>query len=112
MLFTSVYIKLDKQLKLEKIFQIVSGGNLGLFTGMSILSMIEIAFWITRIIFHVCPGQRKSKSKNESDVGDSSNGLGSVFDIIFGSNKDMKENINTNDVEDCPRLSRMDTQSM
>ena len=99
-------------MKLKKVLQIVSGGNLGLFTGMSILSMIEIAFWITRIIFHACPGQRRPKSKNENDVGDSSSGLGSVFDIIFGSNKDTKENINTNAVEDCPRLSRMDTQSM
>ena len=26
------------------------GGNLGLFTGMSILSMCEIVFWIARII--------------------------------------------------------------
>ena len=32
----------------------IIGGNLGLFTGMSILSMIEIAFWITRIVFPVC----------------------------------------------------------
>ena len=28
----------------------VVGGNLGLFTGMSILSMCEIVFWIARII--------------------------------------------------------------
>ena len=27
------------------------GGNLGLFTGMSILSMFEVVFWILRIMF-------------------------------------------------------------
>ena len=30
---------------------ILSGGNLGLFTGMSVLSMIEVVFWIARLIF-------------------------------------------------------------
>ena len=28
----------------------ILGGNLGLFTGMSILSMCEIVFWIVRIL--------------------------------------------------------------
>ena len=39
-------------------FQI--GGNFGLFTGMSILSVFEIAFWVVRFIFG------KSRRKNET----------------------------------------------
>ena len=28
------------------------GGTLGLFTGMSLLSMVEIVFWVVKIIMH------------------------------------------------------------
>ena len=29
---------------------VISGGTIGLFTGMSILSMVEVCFWIYKII--------------------------------------------------------------
>ena len=32
-----------------KTFFLILGGALGLFTGMSILSMVEIVFWIAKI---------------------------------------------------------------
>ena len=70
--------------------------------------MIEIAFWITRIVFHACPGQRKQNSENGSNVesiSDSSSGLGSVFDIIFNSNKETKTNVDMNVAEDCTTQS-------
>ena len=66
--------------------------------------MIEIAFWITRIVFHACPGKRKQNSENESNV-DASSGLGSVFDIIFNSNKETKTNVDMNVAEDCTTQS-------
>ena len=34
---------------LQTFFLIYTGGTLGLFTGMSILSMVEIAFWVIKI---------------------------------------------------------------
>ena len=46
---------------------IVLGGNLGLFTGMSILSIVEIGFWISRMLF----GTRKKNrtmNGNEQDM--------------------------------------------
>ena len=77
---------------------------MGLFTGMSILSMIEIAFWITRIVFHACPSQRKSNTENEGNI-EASSGLGSIFDIIFNSNKETKSNLDKTEVEECPTQS-------
>ena len=39
-------------------FFCISGGTLGLFTGISILSMIEIAFWIVRyVVKHIFNGK-------------------------------------------------------
>ena len=66
--------------------------------------MIEIAFWITRIVFHACPRQRKPNTEDGSNV-DASSGLGSVFDIIFNSNKETKKNVDMNTVEDCATQS-------
>ena len=40
------------------------GGNFGLFTGMSILSMFEIAFWVVRFIF----GKSESEAKTTDAV--------------------------------------------
>ena len=46
----TIIIKLVNHILLISIYLIFIGGNLGLFTGMSILSMCEIVFWIIRII--------------------------------------------------------------
>ena len=40
------------------------GGNFGLFTGMSILSMFEIAFWVIRFIF----GRSERENKTTDTV--------------------------------------------
>ena len=52
----------------------VVGGNLGLFTGMSILSMCEIVFWIARIIERrlnnkMCKSKVKRKPTKEAGAG-------------------------------------------
>ena len=38
------------------------GGNVGLFTGMSVLSIFEVLFWIARFIFS-SPRKDKEKAK-------------------------------------------------
>ena len=35
------------------------GGTLGLFTGMSLLSMVEFVFWMVKIFFKYLQGQHK-----------------------------------------------------
>ena len=45
---------------------IITGGTLGLFTGMSILSMVEIAFWLLKITFDFF--KRHTKQLNSIDA--------------------------------------------
>ena len=40
------------------------GGNLGLFTGMSVLSLFEIIFWVARFIFRGGKVDGKPSNKN------------------------------------------------
>ena len=40
------------------------GGNLGLFTGMSVLSLFEIIFWVARFIFRGRKVDGKPLNKN------------------------------------------------
>ena len=35
------------------------GGNLGLFLGLSILSLVEVAFWIVKIVSHLVFRKKK-----------------------------------------------------
>ena len=42
---------------------VILGGNLGLFTGMSVLSLFEIIFWVARFIFR--GGKVDGKSLNK-----------------------------------------------
>ena len=37
-----------------------SGGILGLFTGMSIISLFELPFWFTKIILALCKNDKIS----------------------------------------------------
>ena len=67
--------------------------------------MIEIAFWITRIIFHACPGKTSPNSEKDGNKTDASSGLGSAFYIIFNSNKETQTNAKSDAVEDCPTKS-------
>ena len=50
-----------KENKLYTIY-VKTGGNVGLFTGMSILSLFEIGFWLVRFVLR--SSGRKNKSKN------------------------------------------------
>ena len=40
----------------QESFSIFSGGNLGLFTGISILSMCEIIFWVLKLLRRIFSG--------------------------------------------------------
>ena len=40
------------------------GGTLGLFSGMSVLSFIEIFFWARRIIFEVIAHYQLKRARN------------------------------------------------
>ncbi len=42
-----------------------AGGTVGLFTGMSVLSFCEVAFWMFKLLFNVSSG-RKSKVRRSS----------------------------------------------
>ena len=42
----------------------ISGGTLGLFTGMSILSMVEILHWLVKFIFKAFEGCSHMKKTN------------------------------------------------
>lgn len=46
-------------------FFLSTGGNFGLFTGMSILSMFEIGFWLIRFIFSGPERDDKIKDKGK-----------------------------------------------
>ena len=43
---------------------VLLGGNLGLFTGMSVLSLFEIIFWVARFIFRGGKVDSKPLNKN------------------------------------------------
>ena len=43
------------------VINIKTGGNVGLFTGMSILSLFEIGFWLVRFILRSSGRKKKSK---------------------------------------------------
>ena len=74
--------------------------------------MIEIAFWITRIICHAYPGQRKSNSEGDQSRNEASSGLGSVFDIIFNSNKEANKIHDNKTVQRHDSVETCPTQSM
>ena len=74
--------------------------------------MIEIAFWITRIICHAYPGQRKPNSENDQSKSETSSGLGSVFDIIFNSNKEANTKNDNSTVQRHDSVETCRTQSM
>ena len=42
------------------------GGTLGLFSGMSVLSMIEIFFWVRRIIFDLIAHVQLRRARNNA----------------------------------------------
>ena len=46
----------------------IEGGNLGLFTGMSILSMFEIIFWIVRVIAKAIRSHVNRTRRSELDT--------------------------------------------
>ena len=55
-------------IKESNLFQIhILGGTLGLFTGMSILGMFEIAFWLMRIPLRFC---EKGKKYGNGELND------------------------------------------
>ena len=52
----------ESELDIEfTLFLLIAGGILGLFTGMSILSMIEIAFWIVRLLVSSIRASNRNK---------------------------------------------------
>ena len=46
------WIMCSIKIKISYIF--IAGGTLGLFTGMSLLSMVEIVFWMTKMLVDAC----------------------------------------------------------
>ena len=74
--------------------------------------MIEIAFWITRIICHAYPAQRKQNSESDQSKSEASSGLGSVFDIIFNSNKEANAKNDNKTVQRHDSVETCPTQSM
>ena len=45
------------------------GGNLGLFTGMSVLSMFEILFWVARFVFGGASRRKRTQDQtNDSQI--------------------------------------------
>ncbi len=48
--------------RLLKIAISLSGGMIGLFSGMSFLSLAEIAYWMARLVFGRCLGKGKKRS--------------------------------------------------
>ena len=41
-------------IKIKICYIFIAGGTLGLFTGMSLLSMVEIVFWMTKMLVAAC----------------------------------------------------------
>jgi len=46
----------------------ISGGNAGLFTGMSILSLFEIGFWIIRFLSRMAYGSNNANMSNKTEA--------------------------------------------
>ena len=51
-----------------KLISLFEGGTIGLFTGMSFLSMIEVLFWVSKILISSCFMQKPSRAnKNQQN---------------------------------------------
>ncbi len=48
-----INISVSIMVKKQRCVNLVSGGIIGLFTGMSILSLAESLFWVVRLIKHI-----------------------------------------------------------
>ena len=46
----------------------IKGGNIGLFTGCSIISMIEAAFWLWRLCLGLCWTREKTRPASETEL--------------------------------------------
>ena len=67
----------------------VLGGNLGLFTGMSVLSFFEILFWIVQLVCRftamiLCKKNKIGKKSQETNEDIEKGHLSKVWDWAWG----------------------------
>ena len=61
-LATETYEESRQRIKMMLADKIASiGGTLGLFTGMSFLSLVEIVYWLSKCLFQTARGLKREK---------------------------------------------------
>ena len=76
------------------IYKSHQGGNIGLFTGCSLISFVEFIFWIWRLIYRSCVSSKSSvdveaggeggegeEEQQEENEGKQSEGVTTVLDL-------------------------------